>query len=256
MRERAAHPCIGPGRADLVIAGCAILEAILRSWPTDQLRVADRGLREGMLQAMIGRSLEQALSGPGATVTVAGPAAPRSGVATILLSHGGAARDQGPPALGQGSAGELEPLARAPHQRPFRAERARPGLPVARRLQAARDRSEVRSSAAGPAGHRPRQRARRLGPGRRGARLPGDRRRPRGDRADRRRQAAAGRHLRGGDGGPTASAGRRTGRARAERSRRRPRPVSARSIGCAPKAWRRRCWRCCRSSWRRAAARS
>jgi exopolyphosphatase / guanosine-5'-triphosphate,3'-diphosphate pyrophosphatase len=74
--ERAAHPCIGPGRADLVVAGCAILEAIQRSWPTDQLRVADRGLREGILQGLIGRSLEQALSGPGATVAAAGPTAP------------------------------------------------------------------------------------------------------------------------------------------------------------------------------------
>jgi exopolyphosphatase/guanosine-5'-triphosphate,3'-diphosphate pyrophosphatase len=70
--QRAAHPCIGPGRADLVVAGCAILEAVLRSWPTDQLRVADRGLREGILQGLIGRSLEQALSAPGATVAVAG----------------------------------------------------------------------------------------------------------------------------------------------------------------------------------------
>jgi exopolyphosphatase / guanosine-5'-triphosphate,3'-diphosphate pyrophosphatase len=74
--QRAAHPCIGPGRADLVVAGCAILAAILRSWPTDQLRVADRGLREGILQGLIGRSLEQALSGPGATVAVAGRPAP------------------------------------------------------------------------------------------------------------------------------------------------------------------------------------
>jgi exopolyphosphatase / guanosine-5'-triphosphate,3'-diphosphate pyrophosphatase len=74
--QRAAHPCIGPGRADLVVAGCAILEAVLRSWPTDQLRVADRGLREGILQGLIGRSLEQALSGPGATVAVAGRAGP------------------------------------------------------------------------------------------------------------------------------------------------------------------------------------
>jgi exopolyphosphatase/guanosine-5'-triphosphate,3'-diphosphate pyrophosphatase len=68
--ERAAHPCIGPGRADLVVAGCAILEAVWRSWPTDQLRVADRGLREGILQGLMGRSLAQALSGPGATVAL------------------------------------------------------------------------------------------------------------------------------------------------------------------------------------------
>jgi exopolyphosphatase/guanosine-5'-triphosphate,3'-diphosphate pyrophosphatase len=68
--ERAAHPCIGPGRADLVVAGCAILEAVWRSWPTDQLRVADRGLREGILQGLMGRSLAQALTGPGATASL------------------------------------------------------------------------------------------------------------------------------------------------------------------------------------------
>jgi len=47
--ERVAQPCIGPERADLVLAGCAILEAVLRTWPCMRLRVADRGLREGML---------------------------------------------------------------------------------------------------------------------------------------------------------------------------------------------------------------
>jgi exopolyphosphatase/guanosine-5'-triphosphate,3'-diphosphate pyrophosphatase len=46
---RVANPCIGRERADLVLAGCAILEAFRRRWPTDRLRVADRGLREGML---------------------------------------------------------------------------------------------------------------------------------------------------------------------------------------------------------------
>ncbi len=46
---RAAEPCIGPERADLVLAGCAILEAMLRLWPCERLRVADRGLREGIL---------------------------------------------------------------------------------------------------------------------------------------------------------------------------------------------------------------
>ncbi|MGF1629493.1 MAG: Ppx/GppA family phosphatase [Kiloniellaceae bacterium] len=51
--ERAAHPCIGPERADLVIAGCAILAALCHLWPAERLRVADRGLREGMLYAMI-----------------------------------------------------------------------------------------------------------------------------------------------------------------------------------------------------------
>jgi len=47
--ERVANPCIGHERADLVIAGCAILEAIERAWPVGHLTVADRGLREGML---------------------------------------------------------------------------------------------------------------------------------------------------------------------------------------------------------------
>jgi len=47
--ERVAHPCIGADRADLVLAGCAIFEAIRRVFPCERLRVADRGLREGML---------------------------------------------------------------------------------------------------------------------------------------------------------------------------------------------------------------
>lgn len=58
---RAAHPCIGVGRADLVVAGCAILDAVHRLWPVDRLRVADRGLREGILNALMGQSLRQAL---------------------------------------------------------------------------------------------------------------------------------------------------------------------------------------------------
>jgi exopolyphosphatase/guanosine-5'-triphosphate,3'-diphosphate pyrophosphatase len=47
--QRSAHGCIGPARADLVLAGCAILEAIRRAFPAPRLRIADRGLREGML---------------------------------------------------------------------------------------------------------------------------------------------------------------------------------------------------------------
>jgi exopolyphosphatase/guanosine-5'-triphosphate,3'-diphosphate pyrophosphatase len=50
---RAANPCIGPDRADLVLAGCAILEAIRRRFPADKMRVADRGLREGLLTEMM-----------------------------------------------------------------------------------------------------------------------------------------------------------------------------------------------------------
>lgn len=53
MDDLAAHPCIGPERADLVLPGCAIMEAILREWPVGRLRVADRGLREGILFNLI-----------------------------------------------------------------------------------------------------------------------------------------------------------------------------------------------------------
>jgi len=51
--RRAAQPCIGSERADLVLAGCAILEAMMRMWPCERLRVADRGLREGILASMM-----------------------------------------------------------------------------------------------------------------------------------------------------------------------------------------------------------
>jgi len=53
FEERVANPCIGSDRADLVLAGCAILEAIRRVWPAKTLRVADRGLREGLLTEMM-----------------------------------------------------------------------------------------------------------------------------------------------------------------------------------------------------------
>jgi exopolyphosphatase/guanosine-5'-triphosphate,3'-diphosphate pyrophosphatase len=53
FEERAANACIGADRADLVLAGCAILDAIRRSFVCPRLRVADRGLREGMLVEMM-----------------------------------------------------------------------------------------------------------------------------------------------------------------------------------------------------------
>ena len=51
--ERANNSCISVERADLVLAGCAILDAIRRAFPLPRLRVADRGLREGMLVEMM-----------------------------------------------------------------------------------------------------------------------------------------------------------------------------------------------------------
>jgi exopolyphosphatase / guanosine-5'-triphosphate,3'-diphosphate pyrophosphatase len=56
---RAAIPCIGADRADLILPGCAILDAIMEYWPCDTLRVADRGLREGLLIALL-RDTEKA----------------------------------------------------------------------------------------------------------------------------------------------------------------------------------------------------
>lgn len=52
--ERASHPGIGARRADLVISGAAILTTILRIWPVSRMRIADRGLREGMLYGLLG----------------------------------------------------------------------------------------------------------------------------------------------------------------------------------------------------------
>ena len=53
--ERSALPCIGTERADLVVAGCAILEAIMEIWPAKNLGVADRGIREGILRSLMAR---------------------------------------------------------------------------------------------------------------------------------------------------------------------------------------------------------
>ena len=52
-QERADNNCISVERADLVLAGCAILDAIRDAFPLPRLRVADRGLREGMLVEMM-----------------------------------------------------------------------------------------------------------------------------------------------------------------------------------------------------------
>jgi exopolyphosphatase/guanosine-5'-triphosphate,3'-diphosphate pyrophosphatase len=60
--QRARIACIGPDRAELIVAGCAILDAILQRWPGDEragqgslVRVADRGIREGILRRLMTR---------------------------------------------------------------------------------------------------------------------------------------------------------------------------------------------------------
>lgn len=56
--ERKQLPCIGNERADLVVAGCAILESILDIWPAQRLGVADRGIREGILRSLMSADSE------------------------------------------------------------------------------------------------------------------------------------------------------------------------------------------------------
>jgi exopolyphosphatase/pppGpp-phosphohydrolase len=53
--QRAANACIGKDRADLVVIGGAILDAVLRVWPAKRMRVADRGLREGVLMRLMAK---------------------------------------------------------------------------------------------------------------------------------------------------------------------------------------------------------
>ena len=55
LADRQKLPCIGTERADLVVAGCAILESILDIWPAERLGVADRGIREGILRGLMDR---------------------------------------------------------------------------------------------------------------------------------------------------------------------------------------------------------
>jgi exopolyphosphatase/guanosine-5'-triphosphate,3'-diphosphate pyrophosphatase len=55
VAERATIACVGNERADLVVAGCAILEGILDIWPVERLTVADRGIREGILRQLMAR---------------------------------------------------------------------------------------------------------------------------------------------------------------------------------------------------------
>ena len=56
--ERSTLPCIGDDRANLVVAGCAILESILDIWPAAELAVADRGIREGILRSLMAADVE------------------------------------------------------------------------------------------------------------------------------------------------------------------------------------------------------
>ncbi|WP_310497225.1 Ppx/GppA phosphatase family protein [Sandarakinorhabdus sp.] len=55
VAERGRIACVGADRAELIVAGCAILDTILRRWPGGRVKVADRGIREGILRTLMGR---------------------------------------------------------------------------------------------------------------------------------------------------------------------------------------------------------
>lgn len=56
LAERQKEPCIGEDRATMLTAGCAILDVISELWPSEKTRVADRGLREGMLMGLMNKT--------------------------------------------------------------------------------------------------------------------------------------------------------------------------------------------------------
>ena len=120
--ERAANACIGHERADLVLAGCAILEAIRAHFPAERLRIADRGLREGILSQHDAR-------GRGRPA----PARP------LVTKSGGSGREGGralkdPREDRPKTLARLDAVARTPAQRPLCRAGAPRRLPLARRL--------------------------------------------------------------------------------------------------------------------------
>ncbi len=56
LEDRGREPSIGPDRAKLLVAGCAITDVLCEMWPSERIRVADRGLREGMLMGLMQQS--------------------------------------------------------------------------------------------------------------------------------------------------------------------------------------------------------
>lgn len=64
--SRQALPCIGRSRADLMVMGCAVLTAIIRRWPVPVVKIADRGIREGLIMRMIADDLDTGAAAPAA----------------------------------------------------------------------------------------------------------------------------------------------------------------------------------------------
>ena len=174
--ERAAIPCIGRERADLVVAGCAILAAICRLFPVGRLRVADRGVREGILMGLLAAGAAPG-GDPGVRPGVklsherAAPKAGRIRAGGRRCPRAQRARADPAGAHHRAQAALLDPLARAPAERPLCRRGPAPGLPLPRRLQAAAARRPLPSPGAGQEGDRPGRRPRRLDPGGGGALL-------------------------------------------------------------------------------------
>jgi exopolyphosphatase/guanosine-5'-triphosphate,3'-diphosphate pyrophosphatase len=55
LAERAKQPCVGPERSGLLVTGCALVHGIMDAFPSDAMRIADRGLREGLLMGLAER---------------------------------------------------------------------------------------------------------------------------------------------------------------------------------------------------------
>ena len=193
-QERAPNHCIGVERADLVLAGCAILDAIRNAFPLPRLRVADRGLREGMLVEMMredgvlaGAKASTSLSGltrqsiwvDEACIDIDGflnPVCVKTGSRRNSTDHG--ERYHRPAARHRQERRQaktvVKTLAGAPAQRSLCGAGQARRLPLARGLQADRDRRQAALSQARRDGGRSRRGARRLEPDRGQARRRAD----------------------------------------------------------------------------------
>ena len=191
IEGRAANPCVGRERADLVLSGCAILDAICSTWPVGRLRVADRGIREGILFDLMhgrGRLAKWARAKPSPHAERVARARGRVRVGSLALPN--------PSPRGRGQARQA--ATRFGHPSPCRARQARAPpesvldrmagaaaqrslcrrgaaarLPLARRLQADPARRALSSAGARPPRRRSRLCAGRLDAGRGRARRAG-----------------------------------------------------------------------------------
>jgi 23S rRNA U2552 (ribose-2'-O)-methylase RlmE/FtsJ len=156
VAQRIGVPCIGRERADLVVAGCAILETIFDIWPAERLGIADRGIREGILRSLMATASDAEKS----------RLAARRLVPEQRTSNEPLGRDPVLPAHREEAHRLFGPLADAPAQRSLCAKGEGGRLAQPGRFQADRARREIRPAQRRAAGRRPRHRAGRMEPGR------------------------------------------------------------------------------------------